>query len=157
MAVATVELDKGVPQEFKFDLILKRIHQKKFCKVYVCEKKIIISSQAVVAHIIVLIAEATVGAIFLVACYKRLKRQNVDVSVVPASASLKNFSQPIVVHVNGSVRSTPTKSSTPLRRGYSLEDLDVIVGEDEDDDEEIKNSGTRRMSLDSKLLHLTSG
>ena len=38
------------------------------------------------------------------------------------------------------------KSSTPLKRGYSLEDL----GELEDDDDDSKNPGMRRRSLDSK-------
>jgi hypothetical protein len=38
-----------------------------------------------------------------------------------------------------------------LKRGYSLEDLDVIV-DDEDEEEGRENiAGTRRMSLDSKF------
>ena len=119
-------------------------------------KKFKLFFQAVVAHLIVLVAEATVGSLFLMACYKRLKRQHSD--LIPATASLTcvapSVSQPIVVHVNGklptarttSASSSPTKSSTPLKRGYSLEDLEI------DEDEVVTNNAvSRRMSLDSKF------
>ena len=89
----------------------------------------------------------------MAACYKRLKRQvDVDRNIVPASASLTNVPHPIVVHVNGALRSSPVKSSTPLKRGYSLEDLDVVVDDGDDEDVGEKIPATRRMSLDSKFI-----
>ena len=126
--------------------------------------------QAVVAHLIVLIAEATVGGLFIVACYKRLKRHHTD--VIPATASLTTVtpssqSPPIVVHVNGKIPSAyqiaattaaAAVSSTPLKRGYSLEDL--VIDEADDEDDVISTSGKssqqfpRRMSLDSKTILL---
>ena len=117
--------------------------------------------QAVVAHIIVLVAEAAVGGLFLIACYKRLKRQHSE--LIPATASLTSLApsvsqQPIVVHVNGKLPSKTAFSttSTPLKRGYSLEDLEMDEAEEEDEDETtVKASGkfaTRRMSLDSEKI-----
>jgi hypothetical protein len=123
--------------------------------------------QAVVAHLIVLIAEATIGGLFLVACYKRLKRHHSD--IIPAMASLTSIapsshSQPVIVHVNGKIPSSfqhaSTVASTPLKRGYSLEDLIIDEADDEDDVSISGKTGQfqRRMSLDSKnnLLNLTN-
>ncbi len=115
--------------------------------------------QAVVAHIIVLVAEATFGGLFLIACYKRLKRQHSE--LIPATASLTNLApsvsqQPIVVHVNGKLppKTAFKTTSTPLKRGYSLEDLEMDEADEDDENEaNVKASGkfaSRRMSLDSK-------